>query len=116
MYFGQFGNVDLYFLYFSHFVVWAWIFKILLSATKSHETLLEMMKFVIVCEKTYFGTRTTYFISFLEFASFHVFGWTLALYVVSVFVRHFVVREAEVILPTFSRDKSILLWNCPLDS
>ena len=25
-----------------------------------------------------------------------------------------VVREAEVILPTFSRDKSILLLNCPL--
>ena len=24
------------------------------------------------------------------------------------------VREAEVILPTFSRDKSILLLNCPL--
>ena len=26
------------------------------------------------------------------------------------------VREAEVILPTFSRDKSILLLNCPLDA
>ena len=25
-----------------------------------------------------------------------------------------IVREAEVILPTFSRDKSILLLNCPL--
>ena len=26
------------------------------------------------------------------------------------------VREAEVILPTFSRGKSILLLNCPLDA
>ena len=28
----------------------------------------------------------------------------------------FIVTEAEVILPTFSRDKSILLLNCPLDA
>ena len=28
----------------------------------------------------------------------------------------FLVREAEVILPTFSRDKSILLLYCPLDA
>ena len=28
----------------------------------------------------------------------------------------FIVREAEVILPTFSREKSILLLNCPLDA
>ena len=27
-----------------------------------------------------------------------------------------IVREEEVILPTFSRDKSILLLNCPLDA
>ena len=27
-----------------------------------------------------------------------------------------IVREAEVILPTFSMDKSILLLNCPLDA
>ena len=27
-----------------------------------------------------------------------------------------IVRDAEVILPTFSRDKSILLLNCPLDA
>ena len=28
----------------------------------------------------------------------------------------FLVREAEVILPTFSRDKSILLLSCPFDA
>ena len=28
----------------------------------------------------------------------------------------FIVIKAEVILPTFSRDKSILLLNCPLDA
>ena len=28
----------------------------------------------------------------------------------------YLVRKAEVILPTFSRDKFILLLNCPLDA
>ena len=34
---------------------------------------------------------------------------------VAVNHRKILVREAEVILPAFSRGKSILLLNCPLD-
>ena len=40
---------------------------------KCHETYLKMMNLVIVYEKTYFGTRTTYFIAVLELDSFHLF-------------------------------------------
>ena len=54
----------------------------------------------------------------VHFSHFQIaFPRTVANFVmnfVAKFIMIHIVREAEVILPTFSRDKSILLLNCPL--